>query len=443
MYSPEYGHSSGGQFNTIVKSGTNEFHGSIYEYFRNRNLDALDQSFARQGIYSNPRYDQNRLGATFGGPIKRNKLFFFTNFEYNPIGQASTPGATVYAPTSAGFSQLAAIPGVIPTDLDMLKQYAVAAAPSGDTITVSGKRSQSASSRSRRRTISTTTTALARWITTSRTVTRFVADYLQQADIDRYARATLPAFFTTVPVTNYLATIAEYHSFSPTFVNELRLGYNRNNQDFPAGDFSFTRSGCSSRNLTFDELNLQLGPDPNAPQFGIQNLYQGTDNVTWTKGSHTFKFGTEFRKYIAPQSFTQRARGDYEWQTLPATCSTKQPDFAQRTLGNVIYYGDQIASYNYAQDTWRMRPNFTVNLGARYEYTTVPYSMRSQTLNQVASVPGVLEFGEPHYSKTTGLLASASRTRLARVATPPSARGSAWHTMSCSITSGSLRCRRS
>ena len=250
MYSPEYGHSSGGQFNTIVKSGTNEFHGSIYEYFRNRNLDALDASFARQGIYSNPRYDQNRLGATFGGPIKRNKLFFFTNFEYNPIGQASTPGATVYAPTSAGFSQLAAIPGVIPTNLDVLKQYAVAAAPSGDTITVAGQTIP----------VGIIPIAAPNYINnyygvgsmdyniSDRDQVRGRFIYNKQTSID--TAATLPAFFTTVPVTNYLATIAEYHSFSPTLVNELRLGYNRNNQDFPAGDFSFPGLDAFP-NLTF------------------------------------------------------------------------------------------------------------------------------------------------------------------------------------------------
>lgn len=73
QFQAEFGHSSGGQFNTIVKSGTNSFHGRLYEYMRNRKLDALDQSFANQGIYSNPRYDNNRLGASVGGPILKNK----------------------------------------------------------------------------------------------------------------------------------------------------------------------------------------------------------------------------------------------------------------------------------------------------------------------------------------------------------------------------------
>src|SRR5258708_4035912 len=95
QFSPEYGHSSGGQFNTVVKSGTNQCHGSIYDYLQNRNLDAIDQSLQNQGFKKNPRYDQNRLGATIGGPIKRNKLFFFGNYEYNPVGFSGSQSAVV------------------------------------------------------------------------------------------------------------------------------------------------------------------------------------------------------------------------------------------------------------------------------------------------------------------------------------------------------------
>ena len=68
-----------------------KLHGSLYEYFQNRNLNAVDQAFARQGFRSNPRFDQNRLGLSIGGPIIKNKLFYFGNFEYAPLGQAINP----------------------------------------------------------------------------------------------------------------------------------------------------------------------------------------------------------------------------------------------------------------------------------------------------------------------------------------------------------------
>jgi len=77
QFPPAYGHSAGGQFNITAREGNNEVHGGLFEYFQNRNLDAVDQSFARQGVTGNPRYDQNRFGGNVGFPIIRDKVFFF------------------------------------------------------------------------------------------------------------------------------------------------------------------------------------------------------------------------------------------------------------------------------------------------------------------------------------------------------------------------------
>ena len=398
MYSPEYGHSSGGQFNTIVRSGTNEFHGMLYEYFRNRNLNAVDENFKRNGTFENPRYDNNRLGAMFGGPVIHNKLFFFGNFEYNPIGQASTQGASVYTPTAAGYQMLAGLPGINKTNLSILQQYATAAAASSTTFSIAGANVPFGILPINAPNYSNGYYGVASmdYNLTDRDQLRGRFIYNKTSSID--TAATLPAFYTTIPTTNYLASLAYYHTFSPTITNELRIGYNRQNQDFPAGSYAFPGLDVFP-NLTFDNQNLQLGPDPNAPQFGISNLYQAADNLTWTWRSHTMKFGTDFRKSISPQSFTQRSRGDYEYTDIESYLLDLSPDFAQRSLGNVIYYGDQIFTYNYFNDTWRIRPNLSLNLGVRYEYNTTPYTMRLQTLNAVASVPGVLNFAEPRMSK--------------------------------------------
>jgi hypothetical protein len=399
QFSAEYGHSSGGQFNTIVKSGTNLFHGELYEYARNRNLDALDQSFANQGLTSVPRFDENRLGGNFGGPIIKNKWFFFSDFEYNPLGQASVSGGVAYAPTAAGYSMLSGIPGINQTNLGVLEKYAsapsVASGSEVPSITVGG--------------VSIPVGAV-NTVGPNFTNSYFgvlSSDY-NISDTDQlrgrfvYNRSTgintgaqLPEFYTSVPTTNYLATLAEYHTFSPSVTNELRLGYNRQNQDFPVGNQSFP--GLDQfPNLQFNDLALQVGPNPSFPQFNVNNLYQGVDNVTWTKGAHTFKFGTELRKYIAPSSFTQRSRGDYEYNNLETYLFDQTPDYlAQRGIGNSTYYGDQIATYSYVQDEWRWRPNLTITLGLRYERTTVPYSERLQAENAISSVPGLINFSAP------------------------------------------------
>ena len=131
QFSPEYGHSSGGQFNQVVKSGTNQFHGMLLEYLQNRNLNAADQQFVVNQVDLHPRFDDNRFGGNFGGPIRKNKLFFFGDVEREVQGAAASPGQ-IFAPTQAGYDTLASIPGLSSTNLSILKQYlppAAAAAP--------------------------------------------------------------------------------------------------------------------------------------------------------------------------------------------------------------------------------------------------------------------------------------------------------------------------
>src|SRR6185312_8002543 len=115
-----------------VKSGTNSFHGLAYEYLKNRNLDAIDATVARGfgpgETPKNPRFDNNRFGGNLGGPILKNKAFFFVNYEYNPIGQAFPPAGEVFSPTASGYTTLSGISGVSATNLGVLKQFVAPAA---------------------------------------------------------------------------------------------------------------------------------------------------------------------------------------------------------------------------------------------------------------------------------------------------------------------------
>ena len=404
QFQAEYGHSSGGQFNTAIRSGTNEFHGVAYDYLQNRNLNAIDQLFQNQGVTKNPRYDQNRLGFGIGGPIKKNKLFFFANYEYNPIGRVGTSGG-VTAPTAAGLSTLAALPGISSTNLKIVQQYLPTAATNDqgtDDFTIGGKAYHIPIGTVN---INAPNYQNNHYIVSSVDYNLSDKDQLRGRFIMNKSdgvdnAAQFPAFFLTLPTRNYLATLSEYHNFTPSITNEFRFGYNRYNNTTPAGNFQF--AGLDSfPNITFDELGVQLGPDGNAPQFTIQNLYQFNDNVTWIKGRHTFKFGFDGRKQISPQSFTQRGRGDYEYSSIAGFLLDLLPDdLAQRTTGAYVYYGDQIATYGFASDTWKATRNLTVDLGVRYEYTTIPYGERQQKVNSLASVPGLISFNEPKPQKT-------------------------------------------
>ncbi len=413
QYSPEFGHSTGGQFNRTVIGGTNSWHGRAYEYFQNRNLNAIDVSNKRQGLKENPRYDNNRFGGQIGGPILRDKLFFFFNYEYNPIGQAATPSANVYAPTAAGYTTLAGIASVYQPNVNQLKTYAQAAAPCtgasdpgcplvqrpGAAVCTEASRATNCIAVGNIPIVApnfTNNKALVSSLdfnVSNRDQVRARYIYNQSASVD--TGATLPAFFTNQITPAHLFTLSEFHTFSPTVTNELRVGYMHFGQTFAVGNQTWP--GLDQfPNAFLEDLNLNLGPDPNAPQFAIQGLYQLTDNMTWIKGNHTFKFGIDTAEYISPQSFTQRSRGDYDYTDSSLFFTDQVPDdLAERSLGNNVYYGNNHWFYGFLNDNWKLRPNLTVNLGLRYEYQGIPLGWNKQALNKVANAPGLITFNAP------------------------------------------------
>jgi hypothetical protein len=405
QFRAEYGHSSGGQFNTIVKSGSNSLHFTIYDYLRNRDLNAVDQSFKNQGVYSNPRYDSNRLGANIGAPIIRNKWFIFGGFEYNPTGQASTSSSTFYAPTSSGYAALAAAPGVSATNLNVIKTYAVAAAttPGAPSVTVGGVTVPTGVISAVGPNFSNTYNAIISSDFNFSEKDQLRGRYVENHSASISTTANLPVFYTPTPNVNYLSTAAWYHIFSPTLVNEFRLGFNRNNQSEPVGSQTFPGLDAFP-NLVFQDLNLQVGPNPNYPQSGINNSYQAIENVNWTHGGHTVKAGLEFRDYISGTHFSQRVRGDYEYSTFANYLLDVFPDYyLSRTLGNPEFSGNGLAYYGFIQDTWRIRKNLTLDVGLRYEWTGVSQGAKEQALDAVASVTGLVDFRVPKSTTWGGL----------------------------------------
>src|ERR1700687_513310 len=414
-FSPELGHSSGGQFNTVVKSGTNSYHGLAYIYNNNRHYNALDTQQAIQGLGSGPkcgvsifpsdcsspgpRYDFNRIGGQVGGPIFKNKLFFFGNYEQVPLGQAGGAGA-VCAPTAAGIATINATPGLSATNVAQFEKYVPAGTIAGVGCTPIAWVNNT--------TIPTAGIAIvspsfnnSKFLTTSMdydisTKDQIRGRYIYNSIVGIDTMSTFPVFFTPQPNKFHLVAINEYHTFGPNLTNEFRVGFNRFAQTFSAGNFSFPKLD-SFPNLQLNDLGqLQIGPDPNAPQGANQNTYSAAEAITWTKSKHTLKFGFEGRKLIAPQTFTQRSRGDYEYTNSLSYFRDVAPDsLAERSNGDPVFYGDQVAVYGFANDNWRIRQNLTLNLGVRYEYTTIPFTSRLQTLNSAATVPGLIDFTTP------------------------------------------------
>jgi Carboxypeptidase regulatory-like domain len=400
QFSPEFGGASGGVFNALVKSGGNQIHGSFYEYLQNRDLNADDAIFWVQGIKSYPRYDSNRLGATIGGPLIKNKFFYFGNIEYNPIGQASTPNAPVLAPTAAGYATLAKLPQVSQTNLGVLQKYLGTAAvgdqgtstvgtatiPLGNVSFVGPNWDNNYNAVvSLDYNVSEKDSLRGRWI------------YNRITGIDN--QPTLPSFYVLAPNNTYFYSLSEFHIFSPTLQNEFRSSFSRNNQKTPLAPQTFPGMNIFP-DIDVDELNLQgIGGGSTEPSGSIQNLLQLQDNITKVAGKHNIKAGYSFTDVILTNYFIQRVRGEYEYSSLQQYLYDLTPDvLGERSAGPSAYPTGFLQNAAYVNDDFRVRTNLTLNLGVRYEYLTMPIASRAQIFSAPANVPGGLTFGKPKYS---------------------------------------------
>jgi len=432
QFSPEFGHSSGGQFNTTVSSGTNTFHGRLYEYFQNRNLNA--ESGIAGGKSPNNKYDNNRYGGQLGGPIFRDKLFFFANYERNTVGQNQAGFACV--PTAAGIAALNGLSSSFnSTNLAQYLKYTPGAnlnngAQVTDLPDGSGTDNACFNDNKGGQVLTVTNSAgkptdiplgnyvingpdpLLMYVLTSsvdynissKDSLRLRYIYNNETTTDTNQGVSLPQFYTGQPFKFHLFALSEYHTFTPALTNEFRIGFNRYENELTSGNFSYPGLDSFPTFQFYDQGFISLGPDTNAPQFTIQNLYQITDNISYTLGKHGLKFGFDGRKYISPQGFTQRARGDYEYTQLDQFLHDLAPDangFAERSSGNHTYYGDQTALYFYGNDTWRATSSLAFNVGLRWEFTSVPTGERAQALNSAASVPGLIDFHAPKPTYTS------------------------------------------
>jgi len=399
QFAPEFGGGSGGIFVALMKSGTNAIHGSMYEYMQNRNLNAENSLDAVAGYTSNPRYDNNRLGATIGGPIIKNKLFYFGQFEYNPIGQSAVPGSPLLAPTAAGYSQLASLPGVSTTNLAQMQKYIPAAAANDQgTDMVLGHAIPIGSISFSNPSFINNYDALVsidynmsdkdqlrgRWI------------YNKQSSI---VTAEVPAFNEGQPNNNYMYTLSEFHNFTPTLQNEFRVSFSRNVNALPSTSLKFPGLDAFPV-ITFDDLNgLTFGPV--GPSGSTQDLFQVTNNVSKVWGKHTLKFGGSFIDMIAANYFIQRVTGNYEYSNIGLYLTDQAPDvLGERSAGATSYPVGFLQWAGYAADDFKVTSNLTINLGVRYEYVTVPVASRYQEFSSPASVPGLLTVGQPKYDPT-------------------------------------------
>jgi len=398
QFSAEYGHSAGGQFNLVTKTGTNLWHGTGEWYTQNRNFNSIDnltkQAIEAGKISGQPAYDNNRYGGTVGGALVKDKWFIFGAYERTYLHGQGTP-TPLLAPTAGGLSSLIGM-AANPTVASILQNYPVAPAQTnGLTTTVNGQA------------IPIGDLIIISPVGQNEHDAQVNSDYnfgkhqlgarfnFSQATFIFPVNSTQELFNQNQLYRNRKFTVNDVWSINSNWVNDLRLQY--------AYYSLANQNPCSTcpPDVTIVDLGqVTVGPGDNQSQ--KQNTYSIVDNLSWAHGKHTFKFGGQYMHFIYPQFFLSRSNGDNWYSTMQTLVNDQVPDVPGRTLRNAgsgFFLGTQSAMYGFVQDDIKVTPRLTLNLGLRYEYWTNPVGDRTQALNAISSVPGVINFGIPKTDK--------------------------------------------
>lgn len=404
-FNAEFGSGSGGQFNTITKTGTNEYHGSGFLYVQNQVLNAASTAQERalrlpagnsSRIAEKPRFRNTRYGMTIGGPVVENRLFFFAAYQHENNNR-EVAGSNFLAPTGDGLTQISGLSGASPFVVSLIRNNLLLASTQTTTQTILGQSIP--------------------FGTVSVTTPGGFDDYQGQFNIDhlrgtkdqfryRFSFDELtsenanglgnPQFNSLVDFSTKLFSATWVRTISPSLVNDLRLSYRRVISNSPLKDPAFNVFS----NLTVRSINLGLGPQSNLPQGQFSNNYQVYDTLNYIRGQHTFKFGGEYRNLIATSQFLPRGRGDYIYVNFEDLIRDVVPTFDPvRGVGSGAFTFNQQKVYFFGQDDWKVTSNLTFNLGVRYEYVKIPRDAELQALNSIANLPGVIEFNVPKADK--------------------------------------------
>jgi hypothetical protein len=409
QFSAEYGHSAGGIFNIITKSGTNNWHGSGWEFNRNRNYNAEDNQQKQRGHQD--RFDYNRFGGSAGGPIKKDRLFIYGAYEFQNEGLASS-GSSVTMPTAAGLAQLQ---GMNPNSAvaDILSQFPLAPKSSGKAHCNTGSGDPVSSFAC----VNGQAIDVGEFQSTAPSYSN-QHDFTINLDANLgkhqlrgrylYDRLRLPQVNPVQPQAQFTGSQAtdvrkmiftDAWSVDPRLINDFRASFSRlagPNNVLPSQFANFP-------NLEIDEFGSNVGPYSLAPQGYTQNIYQLSDAVTYVRGKHSFKFGVEWRDYIAPTNVLQRSRGEWDYASLNTFINDKVPDGlngALRGAGSGFVADNYKSLYWFVQDDWKVMPRLTLNLGLRYEFNGVPRDEAKQALNSISDDPALgLIFRKPRSDK--------------------------------------------
>ena len=456
-YTAEYGRNGAGVISVVTKSGTNQFHGSAFEFLRNTDFDA--NAYFNKNPLVNPvplprnNLKRNQFGGTFGGPIVKNRLFFFTSYQGQrqvqtevlqeqqtfttaeltqgdfshavPNGQftvdstgaqdgptcavaAGCPDTNVAAflqanPYFQSNSALAAQAIISPATFDPAGQaYIAAKLPNGQPMIPSTATGEFLPSGGSTNNANELTVKIDFNMTSKDKLTGTVGGNRNPVlqPFGGFAFDTAPGYASTTEDRVYFLNVAYTRTFSPTMLNELRGTAQRhsNLQDKPVssppaipqfGILSDLSTGPPG--LEFDN-GLEFGSDPYGPTHFGGNTFAVADTFSWVEGHNTWKFGAGYSAYQQNTLYAFFTDGLFDYAGYAAGGDGTGNSLADFLIGapNNLFEGPNAANnirsktiYAFAQDEWRVRPNLTLTLGLRYEYSTPKLDTQGRTFTIV------------------------------------------------------------
>src|SRR6266849_6373166 len=423
-FQPEYGRSAGAIVNIVTKSGSNALHGTAGEYFRNNALDARN--------YFNPTsqpkapFHNNQYGASLGGPIVKDKTFFYLDYD----GQQEPVGVVTVAKVPTG---TAADGSLSPNDATntviqgLLAQHPWPAPnllnPNPGLVSPDGVASVVSPSFNK---LTSFIAKIDQNFNANNILTGryFFGDSIQSFPLALTATGgQLPGFNTFTPTRVQLVSLSYVHTFGSNKVNELRYGWNRFAEGFFPADQNFHPSSiglcaatdtslCNGSGVFDSGLPIilvsgvaQLGATSSVPRHRFDSNNQILDNFSWKIGKHDVKFGADFHRTSVQQYFDKYFRGRLKFSDTFDTSGNLIATGLQNFLaGDVIsgfqYFGNSIRhTYEnnfgfYVQDSYRVTPRLTLNYGLRWDYFGVVQEKNNllSNITSISPAPGTGSF---------------------------------------------------
>ena len=372
-YSAEFGHATGGVVNTVTRSGSNDFHGTGYWFFRNQEFNAKD-TFATLV----PQERRNQVGVSAGGKIIKDKLFYFVNYEalrrnFPLIANITTPGNPLFnssgtfigscGPTAAAPNQAAT-----PAQCDAARHFLDREFQTLPRTVTQDLGFAKIDWRPTERNSFSASLNLLRWVSPNGLQTAGVLNNGQGVgnDANSSVRAKYGRFtWTAIPTSS--------------IVNEFRFGWFNDKQfDYPNDALAIPGIGLLGINITGQS---NLGTVTDYPRTNpSENRFQFADSLNWTKGKHTLKFGFEVMRTEDYTNLLFNRTGTYLFPSFDALAQDLTGNSAglkhwltfTQTIGNPIVDLYMTDYSFYAQDGYKVTPRLTLNLGMRYDYTRIP-----------------------------------------------------------------------